>query len=246
VFDLDDTLIDWSQMDDWLSTISEPHMAHVYEYLAAEGHAMPALDVYYQAYHETIARSWREAKKTWTGVNFTAVLADCFAACGLDTAVIDMDAVLRVFDWRVIPKVTLYEDTLAVLDALHGRGYKLGLVTNSMMPMWMRDIELREYGILDYFDARITSGDTGYMKPHPAIYERVLGLLEATAETAVFVGDRPANDIAGANAAGLTSVWMNPPHLKQELNGVTPDYEINALQELLPILAEIEKDRDWR
>jgi putative hydrolase of the HAD superfamily len=58
--------------------------------------------------------------------------------------------------------------------------------------------------------------------------------------TAVFVGDRPANDIAGANAVGLTSVWMNPPHLSHELNGVTPDYEINALQELLPILAEIE------
>lgn len=241
LFDLDDTLLDWSQQNDWLSNISGPHINNVYDYLAANDNALPERNVFFQNYKNAIVDSWREAKKTWAGVNFEAVMARCLETSGLNVAMIEMEAVLLAYDWTTVANVCLFEDTVDVLENLRQQGYKLGLVTNSMMPMWMRDIELREYGILDYFDARVTSGDTGYMKPHPAIYERVLGLLDVKAETAVFVGDRPANDIAGANAVGLTSVWMNPPHTKHDLGDVVPDYEINTLQELLPILATIEK-----
>ncbi|MBE2223024.1 MAG: HAD family hydrolase [Anaerolineae bacterium] len=240
VFDLDDTLLDWSRQTDWLSNISGSHIQNVYDYLAENGNSLPTNDVLFQNYQEAIIHSWREAKKTWAGVNFESVLMCAFETSGLDVSKIDMGAVLLAYDWGTVPNVTLFDDTVPVLDSLRQQGYKIGLVTNSMMPMWMRDIELREYGILDYFDARITSGDTGHMKPHPAIYERVLDLLEVEAETAVFVGDRPANDIAGANAVGLTSVWMNPPHLSYELGDVIPDYEITTLQELLPILAALE------
>lgn len=241
VFDLDDTLLDWSQQNDWLSNISGSHIQNVYDYLAVNGNHLPAPEELFQNYQDAIVHSWGEAKKTWAGVNFESVLVRCFETSGLDVCEIDMSEVLHAYDWRTVPNVTLFDDTIPVLDSLRQQRYKIGLVTNSMMPMWMRDIELREYGILDYFDARITSGDTGHMKPHPAIYERVLDLLDVAAETAVFVGDRPANDIAGANAAGLTSVWMNPPHVDYDLGDVVPDYEITTLQELLPILAALEQ-----
>jgi HAD superfamily hydrolase (TIGR01509 family) len=241
VFDLDDTLLDWSQQNDWLSNISGPHIQNVYDYLAVNGNSMLAPEELFQNYQDTIIESWREAKKTWAGVNFESVMLRCFEKSGLKASDIDMEAVLLAYDWGVVPNVQLFDDTVLVLDTLREQGYKIGLVTNSMMPMWMRDIELREYGILDYFDARVTSGDIGHMKPHPAIYERVLSLLDIPAEPAVFVGDRPANDIAGANAVGLTSVWMNPPHTNHDLGNVIPDYEITTLQELLPILAALEK-----
>lgn len=244
IFDLDDTLLDWSQQNDWLSNISGPHIQNVYDYLAVNGNHLPTPEEFFQNYQDTIVNNWREAKKTWAGVNFKSVLVSCLEMSGLDISTIDMDEVMLAYDWNIVPNVTLFNDTIPVLDSLYQQGYKIGLVTNSMMPMWMRDIELCEYGILDYFDARITSGDTGYMKPHSAIYERILDLLEVEAETAVFVGDRPANDIAGANAVGLTSVWMNPPHIDYELGDVKPDYEITTLQELLPILAALEIDRD--
>jgi len=240
IFDLDDTLLDWSQQNDWLSNISGPHIQNVYDYLAVNGNHLPEPEELFQNYQDAIISSWREAKKTWAGVKFESVLISCFEMSGLDISEIDMGEVLLAYDWDTVSNVTLFNDTIPMLDSLRQQGYKIGLVTNSMMPMWMRDIELREYGILDYFDARITSGDTGHMKPHPAIYERVLDLLEVEAETAVFVGDRPANDIAGANAVGLTSVWMNPPHIDYDCGDVIPDYEITTLQELLPILAALE------
>jgi HAD superfamily hydrolase (TIGR01662 family) len=241
VFDLDDTLLDWSQQTDWMGNVSGTHLQNVYDYLAKNGNDLPPPAELFQNYQEAILSSWDEAKKRWTGVNFESVLRHCFETSGLDVAEIDMDEVLLAYNWKAVADVALFADTVPVLDSLRQQGYKIGLVTNSMMPMWMRDIELREYGILDYFDARITSGDTGYMKPHPVIYERVLGLLEVEAKTAVFVGDRPENDIAGANAVGLTSVWMNPPHVDYDLGDVVPDYEITTLQDLLPILAALEQ-----
>lgn len=241
LFDLDDTLLDWSQQSDWINNVSGPHLENIYRYLASQGNCLPPPEVLFQTYQNVISDSWREAKKTWAGVNFEAVLTACFAASGLNAAAINMHDVLLAYDWKTVPNVSLFADTLPVLNQLHQQNYKMGLITNSMMPMWMRDIELRDYGILHFFDVRLASGDVGYMKPHPAIYERALALLGVTAETAVFVGDRPANDIVGANAVGLTSVWINQPHLQHEPGDVIPDYEIQTLSELLPILAAIEQ-----
>ncbi len=63
--------------------------------------------------------------------------------------------------------------------------------------------------------------------------------MKVSPDRAVFVGDRPKNDIAGANAVGLVSVLMDPPHLARDLNGVVPDYTIPCLTDLLPILDEL-------
>lgn len=236
LFDLDDTLLDWSAQQNRLSIISRPHVDKLYHYLAAEGHTLPAREAFFECYQETIVAAWTEAKKVWAGVNFAQTLQGCFAALGLDVGRIDMTAVLHAYDWQAMPNVTLYDDTVTVLETLRRQAYKIGLITNSMMPMWMRDIELRTYGILDYFDVRLTSGDIGYMKPHPAIYERALAQLDVQPQQAVFVGDRPANDIAGANAVGLISVLMAPPHVNYELDEVEPDFIITQLRDLLPVL----------
>jgi putative hydrolase of the HAD superfamily len=216
----------------------------MYHYLATAGHPLPDREAFFQLYRETIVENWRQAKKTWASVNFAQSLRQLFAALKLDLDRIDMDEALAAYDWQPVPEVVLYEDALSILETLRQREYKIGLITNSMLPMWMRDVELRAYGIIDYFDVRITSGDTGYMKPHPAIYRHALASLDASPERAVFVGDRPENDIAGANEAGLVSVLMDPPHLDRDLDGVKPDYTITRLRDLLPILEDLESGQD--
>lgn len=244
LFDLDDTLIDWSQRTMSSGELLQRHMGRVYDFLHTAAHPMPARDDFFACYKEKVAAHWAAAKQTWSGVNFGEVLLDSFAACGLDPAAIDLDAVLSAYAWQPVPGIKPYDDTLEVLDTLKQQGYKIGLITNSMQPMWMRDVELEAYGILPYLDARVTSGDLGYMKPHPHIYQHLLDKLQTTAVHALFVGDRPENDIVGANKVGLVSVWMNPPHLERPLNGVQPDYTITRLRELFPILAELNGDQE--
>ncbi len=236
IFDLDDTLIDWSQQSESLDDIFRPHVDNMHAYLSAEGHALPCQDEFFQCYKHTIIRHWDRAKQDYSGVNFTNALCDCLTEVDVEVSAVDMNALLHAYDLKPLPGVEPFPDAHDVLDALRVRNYKIGLVTNSMLPMWMRDVELRHYQMIDYFDARITSGDSGTMKPHPDIYHRICDLLNTAPEQAVFVGDRPSHDIAGANGVGMVSVLMSPPHLNRELNGVQPDHIIGRLSELLPIL----------
>lgn len=240
IFDLDDTLIDWSGQEIHGAAIGHRHLTQVYTYLAAQYQPVPAAEDFLECFGRVLVALWNEAKQTWAGISLAEVMARTLQESGLDTTQIDMDELLRVYNWQPVPGVRPYPDAIPTLQTLRQQGYKLGLVTNAMQPMWMRDVELEVYGLLPYLDARITSGDTGYMKPHPAIYERILRMLNVTAGQAVFVGDRPENDIAGANAAGLTSVLISPPHLNYELNGSQPDFTISTLRELLPILEKLE------
>lgn len=236
LFDLDDTLLDWSQKSvSWQDFILAKN-ANIHAYLTAAGHPLPPLEEFFKLVGERISQGWEEAKKTWAGLSFAHVLRQVFTDLNLDLERIDLDEVMRVFDWGPIPGVVPYPDAIPVLTELRQRGYKIGLVTNSFHPMWMRDVELRAYDLLDFFDARVTSGDTGYMKPHPAIFWRIMGLLDTSPERAILIGDRPENDVAGANYLGMKSILMKPPHLNRELNGATPDYVITTLGELLPIV----------
>ncbi|MDX1414449.1 MAG: HAD family hydrolase [Candidatus Promineifilaceae bacterium] len=244
LFDLDDTLIDWSGQTGHYLDFTRPHLDNVYNYLSAENHDLPDRDVFYENYLHVLQEEWRVAKTTWSGVNFGRALQTFFNALGLNCDRIDVHGVMCAYGMRPIPGVVLYSDTKFVLEALRQNGYKIGLVTNSMMPMWMRDIELQAYDIIDYFDVRLTSGDVGFMKPHPRIYHQALKRLNVQPQHALFVGDRPANDVAGANAAGMISVWMSPPHIERELNDVEPDHIIASLSELLPILDKLEQNHE--
>ncbi len=240
LFDMDDTLIDWSGLQGDMTAVETEHMQNVYRYLAAAEYTLPPFDEFWNLFRSTLIQAWTEAKKEWAMISFAQVMQDFLLACGLDEPQLDIDAVLRAYNWHTVPGVAPFADTLPVLEQLKNSGYKIGLITNAIQPMWMRDVELRAYGILDYLDVRLTSGDVGFMKPHPFIYWHALELLDVQPEEAIFVGDRPANDIAGANDAGITSVLMSPPHLERQLDGVRPNFTISKLEELLPILAQLE------
>lgn len=240
LFDMDDTLIDWSGVQVNMADIESRHLQNVHHYLTNQGHTLPSFTDFWDKFRETLIYAWAEAKKDWSGVSFVTVMQEFLLTCGVAEAKLNLDDVLLAYDWSTVPGVVPFEDTLPVLQKLKNDGYKIGLITNAMQPMWMRDIELRAYGILDYLDVRLTSGDVGFMKPHPFIYWRALEMLDVQASESVFVGDRPANDIAGANKAGLTSILISPPHLDRELNGIRPNFTITTLSELLPILTELE------
>lgn len=240
LFDFDDTLIDWSkaQIASW-KAFNDPKIANVHRYLTAKNYQLPPEELFIQNIHLTTRHAWEEAKKTWAGVRMSDVFVQCLTNMGVEINGLDVQEMLRSYGWEPIPGVQPFDDAHEVLAELKTRGYKIGLITNSYQPMWMRDIELEMFDMMKYFDARITSGDTRFMKPHPAIYWRMLGMLHLTPEEAVFVGDRPENDIQGANMVGMISVHMNPPHVKFDLNGIIPNYTITQLQQLLPILEQL-------
>jgi HAD superfamily hydrolase (TIGR01509 family) len=130
--------------------------------------------------------------------------------------------------------VELYPDALDVLAALKGAGLRIGIATNRPCTAEMLVPDLIDFGIGPYVDAIVCSGDVGYTKPHPAAFERVIGLLGVAPQETLMVGDGAGIDVRGGRAAGMRTVWkLNGRH------GVDPspdaDFTIHDLNELLAL-----------
>ena len=84
---------------------------------------------------------------------------------------------------------------------------KLGLVSNfTYAPVIYAS--LRKLGINQFFSAVLVSDETGWRKPHKSIFQDALKKLQVKAEETVFIGDSPLEDIKGAQAAGIKTVFV--------------------------------------
>jgi putative hydrolase of the HAD superfamily len=71
---------------------------------------------------------------------------------------------------------------------------------------------LARLGMLEHLEAAIFSDEIGVPKPHPRAFASALSALGTVAEGAVHVGDLRRSDVAGAQAAGMTSVRFRGHH----------------------------------
>lgn len=55
----------------------------------------------------------------------------------------------------------------------------------------------------------VTSEDAGHYKPHPAVFQTALDLLDLPVGAVLHIGDSLSADITGAHALGIPSVWVN-------------------------------------
>ncbi len=102
------------------------------------------------------------------------------------------------------------DDAVSTLESLRAAGKKLGVITNG--PVGWQSRKLRTLGLTDYFDEVVISEAVGIAKPEAGIFNVALARLGVEAREAMFVGDHPEFDVAGAHAAGLTAVWKRVPY----------------------------------
>ena len=121
-----------------------------------------------------------------------------------------------------------------VLRGCRDRGWRTGLLSNTHWPRDLHERWLAEAGLLDLLDARVYTSDLAHMKPHAEAFNAALSAVGVSPEEAVFVGDRPRDDVFGAQAAGLRTVLLTG----RDVDGydVTPDAVIPALSGLLDVL----------
>lgn len=125
----------------------------------------------------------------------------------------------------------LYEDVLEGIAAVSER-YEVGIITNGPTDIQQPKIDLLE--IESLFSFILISESAGFWKPDPRIFELALAHTGIPAHQAVYVGDSPDHDVAGAKLAGLDVVWMNrrgidwPASLEPG-----PDHQISGIRELL-------------
>lgn len=123
-------------------------------------------------------------------------------------------------------RYTLYPDAVPTLEALRERGYKSYILSNNF-PELAQIVEA--LGIRHLFEGLIVSGLVGYDKPHPGIFAAAREMADGP-QNPWMVGDNPHDDIAGAKAAGFTTVAAHGT------KSPDADYEIGDLAEILHIL----------
>lgn len=112
--------------------------------------------------------------------------------------------------------VTLYEDVLPVLDKLKGR-VALGSISNGVS-------DLQAIGLAGHFRFSVAAHQVGCVKPAAAIFLAACTALGVAPEEALYVGDDPELDVAGAQGVGMRAAWINrfdrvlPAHIVPELH----------------------------
>ena len=101
--------------------------------------------------------------------------------------------------------------TIEVLADLKAGGTRLALLSNAGPDFGSY---FRHGPLGDFFAACYVSGELNLLKPHPEIYQHVLGDLGVSAADAVFIDNREAN-VRGAEAVGITGhVFTDPDGLR--------------------------------
>jgi putative hydrolase of the HAD superfamily len=215
--------------------LEEPGIRGVYQYLLEQGHPIAAHeDAFVETMFQRLAEGWEQS--TGGHINLRAV--DWIASGAADhDLTLDEVALLeaaRRYARSIRAGVRATEGAVATLAALRERGYRLGLISNTIWPAEFHLEDLAEIGVLPYLEHLIFSGEAGIWKPNPQIFRHALDALGAEPGAAIFVGDSPREDIRGAQAVGMRAVWLRSREFP--LGDAQPDGVVDTLPELLPIL----------
>ncbi len=178
----------------------------------------------------------------------TPHLAAIFLDCG-DT-LIDERTEQKLPDSEVVIRADLIPGAKQMMDDLKARGHKLILVADGPRQTFVN--MLTHHGLWDHFDAHIISEDVGVHKPDARMFDAALaaaGLTRDDTWRTVMIGNNLSRDINGANALGITSVFMSwstlRTHVPADASEV-PDYHIKSPSEFVGLVDHLEIALQWR
>jgi HAD superfamily hydrolase (TIGR01549 family) len=240
IFDLGDTLIQGNFTAGAIDDIWE----EIYRQLINPGQesTVPELARLREAWKEHVqsamARTWRE--KTEQEVDFFPLVQQAFRSAGIAQAE-DPEFLRQVIslEHRLIYErvVSVAPEAIATLSELHRRGYLLGLVSNFCNLPEVAYANIRQVGLLEFFDHTILSCEIGWRKPALLIYQEMINRLGVPAEAILFVGDRLIEDVQGPQKLGMRAVQAVHFRHEEPNPQIHPDAVIDRLDRVLSLLS---------
>ena len=179
------------------------------------------------------------APGTLEEVEYPGLVAELLEHVGIEASADDVNRYLEAEHAAWDPAMLVASTSVALLEALRGRGLKTGLVSNATDPGWLLRVDLERQGLAPYLDSVVFSSEVGKRKPHPAIFERALAELGVEPEQALFVGDRLYEDIGGAAGLGMTTVqaiWFRADEGPDEIE---PDFQAFTQMDVLNVVERL-------
>ena len=179
--------------------------------------------------------AWDRIKVDQHSFTLAQLLAEASEAVGLDVAAAVLEEASRHHLDAWTPHIRHDPDAVGVLEELQARGMRVGLLSNTHWPREFHEHFLDRDGLSSLIDARLYTSELDHSKPHPSVFVaalRATGVSEPS--HAVFVGDRPYDDVWGAQQAGLKGVLRSNDIMPAY--DVEPDGVIDSLPELLALV----------
>ena len=180
--------------------------------------------------------SWARLKENGT----SARLADVFAAAGVSTDHPGHPAAQTAYEEFWEPHTYIDPDVPVLWAALRERGVRIGVLSNTI---WSRDYHQGLFardGVLPLIDGDVYTSEIPWVKPHPEAFGAAMAAVGMTDPSrCVYVGDRPYEDVHGAQRVGMRAVLI--PHSdipvdQQVPVDVTPDGVAHRLLDVLALI----------
>lgn len=145
----------------------------------------------------------------------------------------DVDAFAESYLVQLSRTTDLIDGALDAVSSL-ARRFRLYLITNGIPRV--QHGRLARSPLRPYFQGVAISGEVGYAKPDPRIFDAAFaGMGGPPRSEVLIIGDSLSADIAGGLNYGIDACWFNPNGAAAP-PGLLPTFEIRALRELETLL----------
>lgn len=231
LFDWAYTLVDLVEEDDRSAFLQ------LFSFMQGKGIALPDFEEAFGIYRELFYGMIEISRNTHREACFDLVLKHLLFRYHIDLrGKTTLEELLMVYYKAIYACRRVYPDTVPALERLQSHGVRMGIITNTTNPGFMKDHERTSLGLSSYFEFAVYSSEVPYRKPHPSIFKLAVDRLGLDVREVLFVGDDLQADIEGAQGIGMPTVWLNRGNGAIAHN-IRPDYEVRALTDMLKINA---------
>ena len=223
LFDVNGTLID-IETDEWMEEAYRA-IGHFLTYQGISLRRAEVRDLYFQIMKEQFAAS----KEVYPEFDVVAVWkevlhrsATAYTRSLGPEKLLQMPLFLAQLQRGISRKrLCAFPQTQEVLAQLKTR-HRLAVVSDAQSVYGLP--ELRAVGLADYFEPIIISGDYGYRKPDPRLFQAALNEVQVRPDEAIFIGNDRVRDIQGARQLGMKTILFCPNGNPGGTAGAEPDY----------------------
>lgn len=143
---------------------------------------------------------------------------------------------------RVPSRGLVFPGIPELLRRIRNSGRRLALFTG--VEKNMMEYTLTPFKLSEFFEVRVTADDIKKSKPDPEGINLALSRINASANESMYVGDSPADIIAGKRAGVMTGAALWSPENRGDPTTEHPDYEFRSVRQLLDFLFPKKKSGD--
>src|SRR3954451_2394116 len=230
---------------DWGGTLTPWHTIDLIEQwrVYAEHYARHHPDEHPDGGVQLAARMAMAEQQAWARLRHdgtSARLADVFAEAGINTDYPGHPAAQIAYEEFWEPHTYIDPDVPVLFSALRERGVRIGVLSNTI---WSREYHRRVFdrdGVLQLIDGDVYTSEIPWVKPHREAFGAAMAAVGiGDPSRCVYVGDRPYEDVHGAQQVGMRAVLVphsDIPADQQVPVDVPPDGVVHRLLDVLELV----------